>query len=129
MFINFIELTTSNILKLLEDSGFDYVANWFKLGEHLGVPVRERPAEEREDKIFAALKEVIDWWITNHCQPSWEELISSVERCDESNAANSMRRQLMQYQKGSKLDYVPHILSLIKCIHVIMHVCVVCVHM
>ena len=91
------ELTVLNALEVLSTAGFNHVQYWYKLGAYLKVPLEERRrlkklAKESPD-CFDVLEEMLDWWITNN-QPSWEALITSVERCGDTSTADNMWKHL-----------------------------------
>ena len=90
------ELTVLNALEVL-GAGFNHARYWYKLGAYLEVPLEERRrlkklAKESSD-CFDVLEEMLDWWITNN-QPSWETLITSVEKCGDTSTADNMRKHL-----------------------------------
>ena len=91
-------MTSTNALRLLVKSGFCVKDKWTELTSLLGVSLDERRrlktmASSDQDYHFA-LEEGLQWWITNSTDPSWEELISSVESCGYKDIAVIMRRQL-----------------------------------
>ena len=43
-----------------------------------------------------ALEIALDWWIKNKSEASWDELISSVDRCGEKDTAHAMRKKLSE---------------------------------
>ena len=95
MMLCVIELTVANALILLEESilmeGFatDILGlhNCYQkcmyiiciAGYLLHVPVRHRNT----------LKEILQWWIANDQQPSWDKLISKVIACNDRVKANA----------------------------------------
>ena len=78
-------------------SGFIVKEQWSNLARHLGVPLSERKqlieTATRTQDYLTILEETLEWWISNQ-QPSWELLISSVEKCSDSSTADNMRKQL-----------------------------------
>ena len=90
-------MTSSNALRLLVKSGFVVKDKWTELTSLLGVSLEEkrlkRMASSDQDYHFA-LKEGLQWWITNSTDPSWEELISAVENCGDKDIAVIMREEV-----------------------------------
>ena len=51
----------------------------------------------KEDKAYEyAIEIALDWWIKNTAEASWKELISSVDRCEEKDTADAMRKKLSE---------------------------------
>ena len=91
-------MTSSNALRLLVKCDFVVKDKWTELTSLLGVSLEERRrlktmASTDQDYHFA-LEEGLQWWITNNTAPSWEELISAVEKCADKDIAVVMKRQL-----------------------------------
>ena len=102
-------MTSSNALRLLDKSGFVVKDKWTKLTRLLDVSLEERRrlktmASSDQDYDFA-LEEGLQWWITNSTDPSWDELISAVEKCGDKNIASIMRRQLHIKEEGIQTLY------------------------
>ena len=96
MFISIV-LTAANAVTVLEKSGFVVKEQWSNLSRHLGVPLSEREklielAAKTQDYL-TILEKALEWWISNQ-QSSWEILVSSVEKCSDSNTTSSMKKQL-----------------------------------
>ena len=92
-------MTSSNALTLLVKSGFVVKDKWTQLTSLLGISLEERRrlktmASNDQDYHFA-LEEGLQWWIINSIDPSWEELISTVESCGYKNIAVIMREEVM----------------------------------
>ena len=95
------EITILNALDMLSTGGFNSKKHWSTLGGILEIPQTEKkqlwklltkePGVDSDD----ILQQILDWWITNK-QPSWETLISSVERCGDTKTADYLREQLQQ---------------------------------
>ena len=80
-----IELNALNAMLVLSQCGFD---KWDELLHYLGLPL------EYVQKISDSKKlEALDQWITIQ-RPSWEVLVSAVEKCGAIDTANNMRREL-----------------------------------
>ena len=112
-----IELTSSNALRLLVKCGFVVKDKWTELTSLLGVSLEERRrlktmASSDQDYHFA-LEEGLQWWITNSTAPSWEELISAVEKCVDKDIAVVMKRQL-DIKDESILKYI-FIIIILQC--------------
>ena len=99
-----IELTSSNVLQLLIDSGFIIKDKWIELITLLRVPLEERERLETmassDQDFHHALEEGLQWWIDNSTDPSWEELISAVENCGDKDIATKMRKQVEIKEEG-----------------------------
>ena len=106
--ISEFELTTHNALRLLQDSGFQTVKDWFQLTESLEVPLDTRRKlniqAEKCQNYNMALEEGLDWFIANNRNPSWMTLINAVERCNR-NVAKTLKSKL-KLQGQAKLDFV-----------------------
>ena len=93
-----IELTSNNALRLLVKSGFVVKDRWSELASLLGVSLEERRRLKKmvsiDQDYHFALKEGLQWWITNDTAPCWKELISAVESCGDKGIATTLRRQL-----------------------------------
>ena len=96
-----LDLTSSNVLRLLVKSGFDVEKKWSKLIALIGVSLNERirllqtMATNGYD-YYCALEKGIQWWIDNGTNVSWNELISAIENCGGSNihVANKIKREI-----------------------------------
>ena len=91
-------VSSSNALRLLVKSDFVVKDKWTEHTSLLGVLLEERRrlktmASTDQDYHFA-FEEGLQWWITNSTAFSWEELISSVEKCVDKDIAVVMKRQL-----------------------------------
>lgn len=82
---------------MLHNCGFDF-SLWESLAQYLHVPRKERKqlkSEIRNEQYNLVLEDSLYYWIKNHTsQPSWEELIKSVEECGETDVAVKMREKL-----------------------------------
>ena len=93
-----LDLTSTNILRLLVKNGFDVEKKWSKLITLIGVSLDERRrlktmATNDYDYEFA-LEEGIQWWIDNGTNVSWSELISAIEDCGESDIATKIKSEI-----------------------------------
>ena len=84
-------------MEVLSSAGFNCAKHWYQLGAYLEMPLGERRrlkklAKESSD-CFDVLEEMLDWCINNK-QPSWETLITSVERCGDTSTADNMWKRL-----------------------------------
>ena len=92
-----IALTAISAVTVLEESGFKIKEQWSKLARYLGVSLSEREKlielAARTQDYLTVLEKALEWWISNQ-QPSWEMLISSVEKCSDTSTASNMKKQL-----------------------------------
>ena len=99
-----IELTSSNALQLLVESGFVVEKKWIELISHLGVPLEKRDRLKKMVKIEQdfnfALEEGLQWWITFIVGHSWKDLVSAVENCGDKDVATSLKRKLNMKDEG-----------------------------
>ena len=99
-----IELTSSNALRLLVESGFVVKKKWIELISHLGVSLEKRNrliymANIEQDFHFA-LEEGLQWWIIFVVEHSWKDLVSAVENCGDKDVATSLKRELNMKDEG-----------------------------
>ena len=80
-----IELTAITAMLVLNNCGFD---KWDELLHYLGLPLEYVQQLSQSKKL-----EALDQWITIQ-RPSWEVLVSAVEKCGAIDTANNMRREL-----------------------------------
>ena len=85
LILHCIELTVINATLLLSQCGFD---KWDELLHYLGLPLEHVQQMSYFDKMGPVTQ-----WITDQ-QPSWEVLVSAVEKCGAIDTANNMRREL-----------------------------------
>ena len=78
-------LDAVNAMLVLSECEFD---KWDELLHYLGFPLENVQQMSDSKKL-----EALDQWITNQ-RPSWEVLVSAVEKCGAIDAANNMRREL-----------------------------------
>ena len=99
-----IELTSSNVLRLLVKSGFAVERKWIELTRFLHVAVEEerrlQAIASSDQNFHFALEEGLKWWITNSTSPSWEELITAIEACGDKPIAVKIRRELSSNEEG-----------------------------
>ena len=103
------EITPGKAVSLLYECGFNFKSKWSLLTSFLSVPV------ELKGKMTAIIKEyqtydyaieiALDWWIKNTSEASWKELISSVDRCGEKDAADTMKKKLSEEGNYNVLPY------------------------
>ena len=92
--LNLLELTCFSILTILTDCGFNR-DKWYEFGACLKVPSEKRKSLKEIPDTFEILEEMLEWWITNDEQASWDSLISAVERCSgQKETADKMKRKL-----------------------------------
>ena len=94
------EITPGKAVSLLYECGFNFKSKWSLLTSFLSVPIElkgKMRAIIKEDETYDyAIEIALDWWIKNTSEASWEELISSVDRCGEKDTAHAMRKKLSQ---------------------------------
>ena len=95
-----IEITPGKAVNLLTDCGFNFKSNWNRLTSILNVPLQLKEkmrAIIKEDEAFEYAMEIaLDWWIKNTPEASWKELKSSVHKCGEEIAADTMKNKLSE---------------------------------
>ena len=83
---------------MLHECGFNFKSKWSLLANILNVPLEKKEkmrAVIQEDEAYQYAVEIaLDWWIKNTSKASWQELVSSVYRCGEKDAADAMRKRL-----------------------------------
>ena len=93
-----LDLISTNVLRLLVKNGFDVEKKWSKLIALIGVSLDERRRLQtmatNDYDYYCALEEGIQWWIDNGTNVSWNELISAIEDCGESNIATKIKRDI-----------------------------------
>ena len=80
-----IELTIITVIFMLNQCGFK---KWDELLHYLGLPLNYVQKMSEPEKL-----EALGQWITIQ-RPSWEVLVSAVEKCSAIDTANNMRREL-----------------------------------
>ena len=93
-----LDLTSTNVLRLLVKNGFDVEKKWSKLITLIGVSLDEKRRLQTmatsDHDYHCALEEGIQWWIDNGTNVSWIELISAIEDCGDSNIATKIKREI-----------------------------------
>ena len=93
-----LDLTSTNVLRLLVKSGFNLEKKWSTLIALIGVSLDERRRLQTmatsDHDYHCALEEGIQWWIDNGTNVSWSELISAIEDCGESNITTKIKREI-----------------------------------
>ena len=87
------KLTVNTAIRELSE--FDN-SNWSKLGINLGVPQHQRNSiaaniAGKPHGQGEALTSVLDFWLRNDLEASWEKLASAVEECSDVVLANKIR--------------------------------------
>ena len=91
LFYNITELTPLTAISVMKDCGFN-CNKWHEVGVILEAPLTSERNQKSID-TFEMLEEILEWWITNgQQQPSWDKLISAVEKCGEKEIADKMRK-------------------------------------
>ena len=70
---------------------------WSKLIALIGVPLDERRRFQTmadDHNYHCAIKESIQWWIENGTNVTWNELISAIQHCGDSNVAINIMREI-----------------------------------
>ena len=80
-----VELSAIAVMLLFGRCGFD---KWDELLHYLGLSLEYVQQMSQSKKL-----EALDQWITIQ-RPSWEVLVSAVEKCGAIDTANNMRREL-----------------------------------
>ena len=80
-----IELNALNAMLVLSQCGFN---KWDELLHYLGFPLEYVQQMSAFEKMGPVTQ-----WITDQ-RPSWEVLVSAVEKCGAIDTANNMRREL-----------------------------------
>ena len=76
------------------------VGNWDSVGDELDVPrskqqeISQQSSTEREKSLALG-----DYWVNNHPDPSWKELVSVLYQCGEERAL-AVTKQYLQQQQG-----------------------------
>ena len=70
------------------------------LASILNVPLEQKEtlrATIKEGETYDYAFEIaLDWWMKNTSEASWKALISSVDKCEEKDAAHAMRKMLSE---------------------------------
>ena len=92
------ELNPARAVSLLYECGFNFKSKWSLLTSFLSVPLElkgKMRAIIKEDETYEyAIEIALDWWIKNTSEASWKDLISSVDRCEEKDTADAMKKKL-----------------------------------
>ena len=79
-------------MSILDKCGLD---KWNTLLQYLDLPSMDhiQQVSPISDSMKLVLVTALDQWITDQ-RPSWEVLVSAVEKCGAIDTANNMRREL-----------------------------------
>lgn len=95
----------------LRDKGFKVFSSWEALGRELGVPLdyrrQLRARANRDENYEEALEELIDYWLTNDVNHSWEKLVKALEKImDEKETATNIRKKFNMRMYNEVYDLV-----------------------
>ena len=85
------KLTLQNIVKVIDSQGFP-ASEAHRLGLHLGIrshKVQDLAADNRDD-CHSLLSGIIDYWLNNNLQQSWQVLADAVGACGYPVMANTL---------------------------------------
>lgn len=91
-------LTTNNVIRLLQHNNFRFSKYWRGVARDLNVSLEERAEHQLSALHLDAdysyyLEEIIDHWLRNSDEPSWEKIIEVIAKF-EKNTARNMRSYL-----------------------------------
>ena len=76
---------------LLDQIGAEVASEWYQLGRAIGI--REELLDECSNRSpQEAVVEVLDYWIRNHNNPSWENVAETLNEIGLYELANSLRQ-------------------------------------
>ena len=71
---------------------------WYEFGAYLNISLNERKRLKKElTDTFEMLEEILEQLITSdHHQPSWDKIISAVEKCGQQQVADNIIQHIKQ---------------------------------
>ena len=86
-------LTTNNVIRLLQHNNFRFSKYWRGVARDLNVSLEERAEHQLSalhlDADFSYyLEEIIDHWLRNSDEPSWEKIIEVIAKFEKNTARN-----------------------------------------